>query len=243
MKSSKAVKGTTSTNKISSNCLACGIPVIKPRRRYCSAECRNKMIWVLSLSKGLLRVFNSRYAAFSFTDHYVVLDILPFWTNSISRFVYKRTSGEKPSDDLKKLIIQSGREWYAILDNNKSKSYASLCLLQKTHNKDLDPESIKPNRKRRPKLSRRETEFLKLLQLKREDLHSRSYVMKIKTAYKKMAKIHHPDIGGSEEKFKMLNEAHQQMLLWAEKPQFISRIALHDSWSYNGNTDRWAPPL
>jgi len=43
--------------------------------------------------------------------------------------------------------------------------------------------------------------------------------------------------------FKRLNEAHRQMLGWAENPQFTSRKALPDSWSYDGATSRWYPPL
>jgi hypothetical protein len=66
---------------------------------------------------------------------------------------------------------------------------------------------------------------------------------KIKAAYKKLAKIYHPDVGGDTEKFKRLNEAHQQMLLWAKNPQFISRKALVSCWSYDSSTNRWAPPL
>ncbi|MCP4669437.1 MAG: DnaJ domain-containing protein [Deltaproteobacteria bacterium] len=66
---------------------------------------------------------------------------------------------------------------------------------------------------------------------------------KIKSAYKRLAKRHHPDKGGDEERFKQLNEAHKQMLLWAENPQFTCRKALQGCWSYDSATNRWAPPL
>ncbi|MBW1772924.1 MAG: DnaJ domain-containing protein, partial [Deltaproteobacteria bacterium] len=68
-------------------------------------------------------------------------------------------------------------------------------------------------------------------------------VPKIKSSYKKLAKIYHPDVGGDEEKFKRLNDAHEQMLLWAEQPQFTARKALVDCWSYDGYTGKWSPPL
>ena len=84
---------------------------------------------------------------------------------------------------------------------------------------------------------------MKLLQLGFNELISEGHITKIKAAYKKMAKVHHPDMGGDAEKFKKLNEAHQQMLLWAENPQFTSRRALIDCWSYDSLTNRWAPPL
>jgi hypothetical protein len=50
-------------------------------------------------------------------------------------------------------------------------------------------------------------------------------------------------MGGDDEKFKKLNAAHQQMLLWAENPHFTLRKALLDCWSYDGATNKWSPPL
>jgi hypothetical protein len=224
-------------------CLACGSNSLQPRRRYCSKECREQVLWVLSLSKGLLRVFNARYAAFSFNEHYVVLDVLPIWSKKISRFLYKRTQGKKPAEDLKCLVLQCAEEWYRMINSRSSKSYASLFLLQKNHYKGIPLESIRPDEKIRPKFSKTERESLKFLELKIEELLSDGHESSIKSAYKKLAKIHHPDAGGDAEKFKRLYEAHQQMLLWAQKPQFTSRKALPDSWSYDGATNRWSPPL
>ena len=233
------VKVPTETRK----CLSCGTDSMKARRRYCSKECRGQMLWVLSLSRGLLQVFNARYAAFSFGNNYVVLDVLPVWSREISRFLSKRRDGKKPAEDLKNLILQSGDEWYRIISHRNSRSYASLCLLRMNHNKRLAPESIKPHRKVKPRLSKRERESIRLLELKIEELFADGHAARIKSAYKKLAKIYHPDVGGDAEKFKRLNEAHQQMLLWAQNPHFTSRKALMDCWSYDGLTNRWSPPL
>ena len=232
-------KGSTKTGR----CLACGNDKIKAGRRYCSKECRRQVLWVLSLSKGLLKVFNARYAAFTFSKSYVTLDVLPIWSKDISRFTYKRTFGKKPAEDLKNLILQSGKEWYHFINNNNSKSYASLFLLQKNHNKYIAPDSIKPDKKLRPRFSKGERESMNLLKLKLEELISDGHVLKIRSAYKKLAKLYHPDMGGDTEKFKKLSEAHRQMLLWAENPSFTFRKALTDCWSYDGATNRWSPPL
>jgi hypothetical protein len=240
--SKKQIIRASRTTK-SVTCLSCGSVLEKPRRRYCSNECRQKINWVLSLSKGLLKAFSTRYAAFSFTDGHVMLDVLPAWSKVISRFMCKRTAGNKPAEDLKNLILQSGKEWHQIVENNKSKSYASLTLLDKSIDKEIDPSDIKPNRKTQPRLSSQETACLKILSLKREELCSEGRAVKINSAYRKMAKIHHPDMGGDGEKFKQLNEAHKQMLLWAENPLYISRKALQNCWSYDANTNRWSPPL
>ncbi len=224
-------------------CLACGTDEIKPGRRYCSKECRQQINWVLSLSKGLLRTFNSRYAAFSFTQEHVILDVLPVWSKEISRFIGKRVSGNKPAEDLKNLILESGKQWYHLVHNNNSKSYASLFLLTKNHSREIGPEKIKPNRKTWPRLSKQEKEYLKILNLQKDDLVSAEHLTRIKKAYKRMAKRYHPDLGGDEEKFKKLNEAHKQMLLWTANPQYASRKALQGCWSYDGATNRWTPPL
>jgi hypothetical protein len=84
---------------------------------------------------------------------------------------------------------------------------------------------------------------MKFLDIRVNDLLSKECILKIKSAYKRKAKIHHPDMGGEAEDFRRLAEAHQQMLLWAENPQFTARKALNACWSYDGFTNRWVPPL
>ena len=227
----------------SGTCKSCGKDGLKGNRRYCSDECREQILWVLSLSKGLLRTFNARYAAFSFTRGHVILDVLPVWSKDISRFISKRTPGKKPAEDFKQLILRAGAEWHALVGNRKSRSYASLSILEKTQRKGLNPDSIKPHRDTRPRLSKSENDCLKVLELERADLISRDHIGRIRSAYKRMAKRHHPDVGGDEEKFKKLNTAREMMLLWSRNPQFTSRRALEDCWSYDGFANRWSPPM
>lgn len=224
-------------------CLSCGKRLIKPSRRYCTKECRQQINWVLSLSKGLLKTFNARYAAFSFTRSHVILDILPVWSKDISRFISERLPCNKPAEDFKGLIVQWGREWHHLVNNRTSGSYATLHLLQNNRQKDLDSANIKPSRRNRPRLSKYQNDCLKILKLQRGDLASDGLAFRVKTAYKRLAKRYHPDMGGDAEKFRQLNEAHKQMLLWTENPRFICRKALHDCWTYDSSTNRWAPPL
>ncbi len=224
-------------------CLSCGTKNIKPGRRYCSNECRQHMNWVLSLSKGLLKAVNARYATFSYTSEYVILDILPVWSNGISRFIGKRRPGNKPAEDLKELILYWGKKWHELVNNNNSKSYASFFIVKQTYIEELDPNSIKPVKIAIPRLSKKEKFCMKILRIRKEELFSDQAVTLIKTAYRKMAKLYHPDMGGDEEKFKQLNEAHKHMLMWAKNPNYSFRKALEGCWSYDGNTNRWSPPL
>jgi hypothetical protein len=224
-------------------CRACGKVDIGARRRYCSNECLSYTQWVLSLSKGLLRALNTRYAAFSFTSDQVILDVFPIWSKHISRFSRTRTRGNKPAEDLKQMVLEFGRQWHEMVDNNRSMSYASLHLVNRNHQKSIALERIKPDRKSSPRLSKQETGSLNVLQLKRNDLANDGSKATIRAAYKKMAKVHHPDAGGNEDQFKKLSNAHEQMLLWAENPQYTSRKALQDCWSYDGFNSRWSPPL
>jgi hypothetical protein len=224
-------------------CISCGKSCNNSRRRYCSRECRQQMLWVLSLSRGLLSIFNARYASFSFNSAQVILDILPVWSKDISRFIRERMPGKKPAEDLKYLILQSGSDWHEMIQKNNSRSYASLCLLKKYSDKKLSTDALKPDGKLRPRFSKKEKESIKLLDLEANDLVLGGHISRIKSAYKKMAKVHHPDMGGDSEKFKRLNEAHQQMLIWAENPQFTSKKALIDCWSFDSYTNKWTPPL
>ncbi len=236
------LKQNTTEKKVK-KCLACGKPGLDARRRYCSTECRKQIMWVLSLSSGLLSTFNARYASFSFNHNHVILDILPAWSTDISRFSHIRRLGKKPADDLKKLILDSGKEWYDIIGDNKSRSFASLCLLRKNCDSNISIKTIRPDCKKKPRLSKEERESFKRLKLKLEEIISEEKTSKIKSAYKKMARIHHPDMGGNAEDFRKVKDAHEQMLMWAKNPQFTSRKALVDCWSYDAYTNKWTPPL
>jgi len=111
-------------------CLACGTSDIKPGRRYCSKQCRQKLIWSLSLSKGLLQTLNTRYAVFSFTENFVTLDVMPSWSNIISRFIYRRKPGYAPAHALKELTLEAGKEWYKKRSRRISRSVASQSILE-----------------------------------------------------------------------------------------------------------------
>lgn len=224
-------------------CLACGTEDIKPGRRYCSRQCRQKLMWVLSLSKGLLQTLNTRYATFSFTEHCVALDVMPTWSNGISRFVYERKSGYPPANALKELVLEAGKEWYEKRSRRISRSFASQSILQEKVEQSINPDSIMPNTNRIPRLSADQKKALRHLNINMDNLVFGDYVREIRKAYRGMAKVCHPDKGGDGERFKEINRAHELMIQWTGDPKFQSNCALPGCWSYNGYRNRWSPPL
>lgn len=224
-------------------CLSCGTEDIKPGRRYCSKQCRQKLMWVLSLSKGLLLTLNARYAAFSFTETCVALDVMPAWSNRISRFVRERKSGHPPAHTLKELILEAGKKWYQKRSRRISRSFASQSILEEKFEDGINLNSIKPNTNKIPRLSEDQRKGLKHLNIPIDGLMLGNYASVIKKAYWGMAKVHHPDKGGDGDKFKEINMAHEIMQEWIEDPKFRSNHSLPDSWSYNGYKNRWSPPL
>lgn len=238
----KQISSTSSKRRVR-RCLSCGAEDIKPGRRYCSRQCRQKLAWVLSLSKGLLQTLNARYAAFSFTDTYVALDIMPAWSSSVSRFVRERRSGYPPAHALKELILEAGKEWYRKRSMRISRSFASQSILEEKVENTINPDSIKPNANKIPRLSADQKKGLKHLNIPIDILIFGDYVTVIKKAYRGMAKVHHPDKGGDGEKFKEINRAHTLMQEWMENPKFRSNHSLPGLWSYNGYKNRWSPPL
>jgi len=243
LKMHKKQISSSSPEKRIRRCLACGTYDIKPGRRYCSKQCRQKLIWSLSLSKGLLQTLNTRYAAFSFTEHFVALDVMPAWSNRISRFVYKRKSGYSPANTLKELTLEAGKEWYKKRSRRISRSFASQSILEENVEHSIDPDSIKPNTKKIPKLSTDQKKGLKHLNIHMKTLVFGDYAREIKKAYRGMAKVYHPDKGGDGDRFREINRANELMHQWIEDPKFQLNNGLPGCWSYNGYTNRWSPPL
>jgi len=200
-------------------------------------------MWALSLSKGLLQTLNTRYAAFSFTEHYVTLDVMPTWSNGISRFVYERKLDYSPANTLKELVLEAGKEWHDRRSRRISHSFASQSILEEKVEHSVNPDSVKPNTNRIPRLSADQKRALRHLNVGVGSLVFGDYVREIKKAYREMAKIYHPDKGGDGKRFRAISEAHESMLQWIENPEFRSNNALPGCWSYDGYKNRWSAPL
>jgi hypothetical protein len=237
---SRALKSTDSSRCL---CLACGRkPIPKGRRRYCSPKCKKRLDFALYIGTGLVQALRARYAAFSYTEECLILDILPIGSNVISRFVWKRNQHKQVADDLLDMIEQAGREWYQWEEETGSSWWASQHLLDKALRRDIPVSTVVPVAKKTPRLNHKERSALKRLELTKDQILSRDGVQCLKSAYRRKAKLYHPDKGDTSNRFIQINEAHAELLNWTQRPRFFSKTALPDSWCYDASKKRWAPP-
>jgi len=64
----------------------------------------------------------------------------------------------------------------------------------------------------------------------------------IKSAYRRQARKHHPDLGGSKIAFRQVHEAYKDLIKWAEEPSFSRRNGFPDKWFYDGFKNKWVQP-
>jgi hypothetical protein len=224
-------------------CLACGQEELpRGRRRYCSEKCKKRLDFALYIATGLVQTLRARYAAFSYTEEMLVLDILPFGAKVISRFAWQRSNGKKVAEDLLRMVEQAGREWYEKEGKTGSRWWASQHLLDGRMRSDIPVNTVVPVSRKTPQFNYGEKNALRVLELTREQILSEDCVRSIKSAYRRKAKIYHPDKGDRSNKFVKINQAHAELLSWAESPRFCSRAALPHSWCYDAARKRWAPP-
>ena len=220
-------------------CLSCGTSENMTRRKYCSVECRQQLRYNLNLRTGLLRALNTRYATFYFTQAIIILDVLPYGSAELFSYIFPRTPGHKPVVDFCTMSNILGNAWWAERNRTNKRYLATRFLLEKAKIKTADPLSIKPAEVREPAKLKKSLMFLKL---NKSDLNSPGLHRKIKSAYRKQAMRHHPDLGGDAAVFRKLHDAYEQIIRWSENPVFIRRRGFPDKWFYDGGTVRWVQP-
>jgi hypothetical protein len=182
---------------------------------------------------------NTRYATFYFTDSIIILDVLPYGSGEMFSYLYPRTHGRKPVEDYCTMSNLLGNAWWAERNRTNKRYVASRHLLEKAEVKDADSAPIRPFEVKEPARLANSLTFLKL---KKSELNSPGLQKKIKSAYRKQAMQHHPDLGGDATAFRRLHEAYEQMIRWSENPVYIRRRGFPDKWFYEGGTNRWVQP-
>ena len=220
-------------------CLSCGTSENMSRRKYCSIECRQNLRYHLNLRTGLLRALNTRYATFYFTQAIIIMDVLPYGSTELYSYIFPRSSGGKPVKDFCTMSNILGNAWWAERNRTNKRYLATQFILEKAKSKNANSENIRPVEVKEPA---RLAKSLTFLRLNKADLNSPQLQRKIKSAYRKQAMRHHPDLGGDAAVFRKLHEAYEQILKWSDNPVFVSRRGFPDKWFYDGGTNRWVQP-
>ena len=226
--------------KKQNHCLSCGETEDMKNRRYCSIKCRQKLRQKLNTRSGLLQALNIRYATFYFSDTTITMDVVPHGGKEIFKFTHARMNGHKPGDDFSKMTDILGDAWWAEQKRTNRKYLASRHVLELASRHSVPLLSFRPRQIITPTIQKKYLECLAIdkLQLRAPDLRKI-----IKNAYRRQAKIHHPDTGGSAVTFRRINEAYKELLYWAENPNFIKRRGFPGKWFYDGDNKRWVQPI
>jgi len=220
-------------------CLSCGQVLAKGCRRYCSTACRQTLRQRLTMRTGLLKAINTRFATFYFTKTVIVLDVLPHGSRQIHSFILARSQGKTPGDDFSRMANLMGNAWWQEKNRTRRHYLASRHLLEMARCRQEPLSAVRPNQIRTPFVRR---QSLVLLMLDAKALTGPNVAQRIKSAFRRAAKHHHPDIGGDQGDFVRLHQAYEHLLDWAENPVFQNRRGFADKWFYDGNTNRWVQP-
>jgi len=232
-------RSLTTENRKEKYCVSCGAALTGRKRRYCSKECKDLLLFALGWLKNLLLPLNTNYATFSFTESVLIINILSFFSSEVSTFLYRRVPGKTPAEGLKEVCKVLNKEWYEKSVESRSRRAASEHLLrtgikdmvQKDH---ITPVSIPGGTVINRKLS--------LFSLNIKDL-DQNPVQRIKSAFRKEIKKHHPDYGGDPKDFIKVSEAYSDIIDYINDPSPRFRKGLPGKWSYDGSSYKWSAPL
>jgi hypothetical protein len=235
-------KGVFQSNRTKTGvqCLSCGKSLKDRRRRYCSRLCRQGLESKLDLAVGLLRTLGARFAAFSFTDSSLYFDVLPVRSEHVLTYVFQRKPGRKPAQDLWELLDGLGRAWHEKVRSTGKRYVATRHILEQARRSHSRPDSLRPDEVKRPRVLRRS---LRQFALSGSDLVLPNARQAVKAAYRREAKVHHPDHGGDPASFRRIHKAHEDLLGWVKRPRFTTQRGVAGKWSYESSrSKKWLPP-
>jgi hypothetical protein len=229
-------RGTTSFRR----CLACGDPLPPRHRRYCAMSCQQYLLASLNRRTGLLQALSTRYATFYFTEFMIIMDLMTYGTEQIYSYMLPRSVGRKPVEDFCELSNILGSLWWREKNRTKKRYLASQHVLDKATKPGVSKESVVPVALTVPTIR---AGSLISLELRSEDLNPDNLEQRIKSAYRRQAKKHHPDIGGHPQTFIKIQEAYEKLIHWAKHPTYTRRAGFPDKWLYQGEYGRWIKPI
>lgn len=226
--------------RTSRRCLACGDALPKRRRRYCTTECQQFLLASLNRRTGLLKALGTRYATFYFTDFVIMMDILLYGLEQIHSYMLMRSPRCKPVEDFRQLSNMLGNLWWDEKNRTRKRYLASRQVLEQARKGDTPLNDVLPVVLTIPSVK---ASSLVQLRLEPEDLTSANLESTIKSAYRRQALKHHPDLGGNRESFLKIHEAYEKLTQWALHPTFVNQRGFPDKWLYEGARNRWVKPI
>lgn len=188
---------------------------------------------------GLMQALNTRYATFYFSDLMIIMDVLPYGYKEIRSFFYPRTPGKNPGEDFGRMADILGETWWAEQRRTKKRYCATLHVLNQAARNLVPPQAVKPKILHTPDIK---PASLIYLNLEKSNLDSPELRKIIRGAYRRQAKMHHPDLGGDAVMFRKIHQAYEDLIRWAENPVFIRHRGFSDKWFYEGDKERWIQP-
>jgi hypothetical protein len=229
-----------SNTRDQNRCLSCGTTEDMKNRRYCSMKCRQILRQKLNTRSGLLQALNTRYATFYFSDKMIIMDIVPHGIKEIFRYTSLRSAGNSPAEDFSKMTDMLGNAWWEEEKRTTRKYLASRHVLELAERCLITPALMRPRLIKVPTIK---TAAMNYLEIDKADIDSDGLSKIIKNAYRRLAKIHHPDLGGHARTFRKLHAAYMELLLWADNPTFIRRRGFFDRWYYDSDNKKWVQPM
>lgn len=219
-------------------CRSCGAALPRPTRKYCSVACRQDLRHTLDIRTGLLRALNTRFATFYFTDTVIVLDVWPDGGDELFSFIFPRAADDTPATAFRRLADRLGQAWWQTKNRTRKTYLANRQVLAQAR-RNPTPASAGPQELQIPTVKGAN---LVALHLQRADLAAPDLQARIKQAFRRQAKRHHPDLGGDSAMFRKIHAAYRDMNAWACDPTFVRRRGFPDKWFYDGATRRWVQP-
>jgi hypothetical protein len=170
----------------------------------------------------------------------LILNVLPYASEEVSTYLYARTPGRKPAQDIKAMVVDLSEAWWDEKKRTKSRVFAARHVLEKGQKDVTCPAAVKPVEEKSPVLVQKHLTCLKVASTGSSFPELEN---EIKSAYRRQALKHHPDRGGDEEMFKRVSEAYQELKIWLENPSYRTRRGVPGKWSYIGEEGKWRTPL
>ncbi|WP_027369911.1 J domain-containing protein [Desulfovermiculus halophilus] len=222
-------------------CQCCGRVMDRGRVRYCSRTCKERFVFKLAWFNNLLRVVETRYATFFFTEAYLVLNVLPRYSQEVSTYLFPRLPGRWPEQDMDGMIFSLGDIWWGHKKRTKSGKRASRHVLTQGRTRVVGQASVQPVvQETAPSVGKQ----LRILKMRTSDLmHSTDAEERLKKAFRRAALTHHPDSGGDAAAFRKVYAAYQEILAWLERPAYQTRRGVPGQWCYVAGRSSWLTPL